>query len=202
MFSGDDGSNGKYVPGPMSKDRVSGAPFGVRAALAGAVLLLGVGTGAEADETGAFEIVRSATVDHPLLVLPRRSAAGAASADGWRLSATEEDGFRVYRAARGDRVRTVRVAASMPRHVAFNPAAGRFEHLAQSVRVELRDPGALDRVVEAAGGSSGKAYPLLGFALVHLPAGADPVSAARSIMELPVVASARLIVRGPRRKPR
>lgn len=161
----------------------------------------GAGAG-EAEEPAAFEIVRSATIDHPLLVLPRKSLAGVASADGWRLSATEEDGFRVYRATRGDRVRTARVATSSLRHVAFNPAAGRFERLAQNLRVELRDPGALDRVVDAAGGTGGKDYPLLGFALVHLPPGADPVTAARSVRELHVVVSARLMVRGPRRKPR
>ncbi|MCY4532790.1 MAG: hypothetical protein OXC84_10750 [Gammaproteobacteria bacterium] len=170
--------------------------------LAGTALMLGVGTGAEVDEQDAFKIIQSATIDHPLLVLPRNSVAGVASVDGWLLSATEQNGFRVYRAARSDRVHTVRVAVSAPSHVAFNPATSRFERLAQNVRVELRDPGALDRVVEAAGGTGGKAYPLLGFALVHLPAGADPVSAARSIRELPVVVSARLTVRGPRRKPR
>lgn len=185
-----------------------GRCFGVQATLAGAVLLFAPGAHAEAraeaefEQPGVFQVVQSATIDHPLLVLPGKSMAGVASVDGWRLSAAEEGGFRVYRAVRGDRVRTLRVALSAPRHVAFNPAAGRFERLAQNVRVELRDPGALDRVVEAAGGTGGKAYPLLGFALVHLPAGADPVSAARSIRELPVVVSARLTVRGARRKPR
>ena len=190
------------MQGTGFRARIRGIRLRALSVFAGAVLLSAGGAHAEVEEPGAFGIVRSATVDHPLLVLPRQSAAGVASADGWRLSATEEDGFRVYRAMRGDRVRMVRVAASAPSRVAFNPAAGRFERLAQNVRVELRDPGALDRVVEAAGGTGGKAYPLLGFALVHLPAGADPVEAARSVRELPVVASARLTVRGPRRRPR
>lgn len=186
-----------------------------QAIFAGAVFVFSAGSGAEvsaqdraeavaaeSEEQAAFAITLAETVDHPLLVLPRRSAEGEGSVDGWRLSATVEDGFRVYRATRGDRIHTARVALSSPRQVAFNPATSRFEHLAQNLRVELRDPQALDRVVEAAGGTGGKAYPLLGFALVHLPAGADPVGALRSVRELPVVVSARLTVRGPKREPR
>lgn len=183
-----------------SRSNGRGARSCRRAMLVGAVLL--VGTGAEAQDARPFEIMRAATVDDPLLVLPRESTEGAASADGWRLSATEEDGFRVYRAARGGRVHTARVSLSVPRHLAFNPATSRFERLAQNVRVELRDPSALGQVIEVAGGTGGKAFPLLGFALVHLPADADPVLALRSIQDLPVVVSARLNVKGAKREPR
>lgn len=151
---------------------------------------------------GTFEVTRSATIDHPLIVLPRQSHAGEADADGWLLSVKEEDGFRFYQATRGDRVHTARVALSSQRHIAFNPATSRFERLTPNVRVELRDLSALDQVVEAVGGTSGKAYPLLGFAIVHLPAGADPVRAAQSIRKLPVVVNAWLTVKGPRRTPR
>ena len=157
---------------------------------------------AEVKKRGEFEITRAATIDHPLVVLPIQSDTGESDADGWLLSAKEEDGFRIYQATRGDRVHTARVALSSLRHMAFNLATSRFEHLAPNVRVELRDPSALDQVVEAAGGTGGKAYPLLGFALVHLPADADPVSAAQSIRELPVVVNAWLTVKGPKREPR
>lgn len=175
-----------------------------RAALAGVALLLNAVAGAQLDGPGAFDVIPSATIDHTLLVLPNRAeATGTAAAGGWYLSAAVEDGFRVYRAARGDRTRSLRVALSAPqRRVAFNPSTGRFETLSQNVRVELRDFGELDRVVAAAGGAGGKVYPLLGFALVHLPTGADPVAAAQTIANLPGVVSARLTVRGPRREPR
>lgn len=175
-----------------------------RAVIAGAALLLSGGAYAQAAGPGALHVTSSATIDFPLLVLPNRpDATGDASAGGWSLSATEENGFRVYRASRGGRAYSMRVALSGPqRHVAFNPVARRFETLALNVRVELRDFGGLGRVVSAAGGTGGKAYPMLGFALVHLPAGADPAAAAQTIAGLPGVVSARLMVRGPKRKPR
>lgn len=178
------------------------SPRSIHGLLAAVALLSATAVADEIAEPGAFQVFRSATIDHALFVLPDESAAGAASVDGWRLSATVEDGFRVYRAARGERVHTARVALSAAHQVAFNPAASRFERLARNLRVELRDPAALDRVVEAAGGTGGKAHPLLGFALVHLPAGADPVSAAAAVEGLPDVVSVRLTVRGPRREPR
>ena len=175
-----------------------------RAALAGAALLMNAVAVAQFDAPGAFNVTPAATIDHRLLVLPNRAeTAGMAVADGWYLSAAVEDGFRVYRASRGERTQSLRVALSAPqRHVAFNPATGRFETLSQNVRVELGDFGELDRVVAAVGGSGGKVYPLLGFALVHLPADADPVAVAQTIANLPGVVSARLTVRGPGREPR
>lgn len=156
----------------------------------------------ETDETPAFAVQRTATIDHPLLVLPRASADGEARVDDWQLSVTIEDDVRVYRATRGDRVHTHRTPLAMPQHVAFNPDTSRFERLAQNLRVELSDPDALEYVIETAGGTGGKAFPLLGFAYVHLPADADPVRALQSIKDLSVVVSVRLTVKGPKRVPR
>ena len=175
---------------PLRRSAHPAAPC--RAAMAAAALLLSSVAGAQIDRTGAFALIPAATVEHPLLVLPNGAqATGTAAADGWYLSAAVEDGFRVYRATRGERTQSLRVALSAPpRHVAFNPATGRFATLALTVRVELRDDGDLDRVVEAAGGTGAKAYPMLGFALVHLPAGADPVAAAQAAQAVPGVISA------------
>lgn len=174
-----------------------------RPLLLAALLVFGFRVSAgEIEDRGLFEITRASTVDYPLLVLPMLSVEGADITGGWRLSATEEAGFLVYRATRGGREHSVRVALSAPRRVAFNPDKERFERLAQNLRVELRDAYALDEVVEAAGGTGGKAYPYLGFALVHLPAESDPVRAAASVRALPAVADVRLTVKGPKRKPR
>lgn len=156
-----------------------------------------------AEETkDAFQVTIGATVDHRLFVLPRQSEVGEAHVSGWRMSVREEDGQRIYRAERGEKVHTDRVSLSKPRNVAFNPATSRFERLAQNVRVELRYAGALDRVVKAAGGTGGKAYPMLGFALVHLPADADPVSVTKKLQRLPEVTNAWLIAKGPKKEPR
>lgn len=149
-----------------------------------------------------FEVTRAATVDHQLLVLPTRSVEGSTSVDGWRLSTAASDGMRVYRAERGDRLHTKHVAISSRSRIAFNPDTSRFERLAQVLRIELNDPSALDAVVKAAGGTNGKAYPLLDFAFVYLPADVDPVQAANAIRAMPAVANVRLTIKGPRREPR
>lgn len=162
-------------------------------------------TGSRADDieaSDAFQITIGTTIDHTLLVLPRRSQSGETSTFGWHLSVTNEDGHRIYRANRGEKSHATHVLQSTKQNVAFNPVTSRFERLAQNIRVELRDPAALDRIVEAAGGTGGRVYPLLGFALVHLPAHADPVSTATKIQELPEVVNAWLTVRGPKREPR
>ncbi len=156
----------------------------------------------ETDETPAFAVQRTATIDHPLLVLPRASADGEARVDDWQLSVTIENGVRIYRAKRGDRVHTHRAPLVMQRYVAFNPDKSRFEELAKNLRVELSDSDALEYVIETAGGTGGKAYPLLGFAYVHLPADADPFRALQSIKDLSVVVSVRLTVKGPKIVPR
>lgn len=168
-------------------------------------LMLATSIGAQIEnieKQADFAVTRSATIDHPLLVLPRRSIEGFVDADGWRLSAIDEEEFRVYRASRGERVHTAKVAFSSHERLAFNPATSRFERLSHNLRVELRDPDALDQIVDTAGGTGGKAYPLLGFALVYLAAEIDPVKAADSIREMPAVSNVRLTVRGPKRVPR
>ncbi len=154
------------------------------------------------EDRDSFQITIAETIDHPLLVLPKHSRMGEASAFGWRISVMEKDEHRIYFAKRGKKLHSYRVLQSQSQNLAFNPTTGRFESLVQSVRVKLRDPDALDRVIEAAEGTGGKAYPQLGFALVHLPNDADPVTIAKRIKERPEVINAWLIVKGPKRVPR
>ena len=82
------------------------------------------------------------------------------------------------------------------------PKRNRFELLSPGLRVELADDGLLGQVVAAAGGTGGKAYPRLGFAIVHLSPQANPVDAAHAIEAMPGVIDVRLMTEGPRRVPR
>lgn len=169
-----------------------------------AVLLL-VGDSATAQtSSGGFQIRRADTIDHALLVFPNDALiAGVANLDGWRLSSDEQDGFRVYRASKGGRSHEKRVSLGTPkRYYAFNPKKARFEQLSQSVRVELSHQSFLKGIVESAGGVGGKAYPMLGFALVRLSAEANPVQAASAIQSMPGVLNAHVMVRGPKRRAR
>ena len=83
--------------------------------------------------------------------------------------------------------------------MAFDPRRNRFERLSHSLRIELEDDGRLDQIVAAVGG---KAYPMLGFAIVQLSPQDNPVDAARALEALPGVLDVRLMVEGPRRVPR
>ncbi len=152
-----------------------------------------------AQAAGAISL-SAATVDRPLLVFSTDAqTSGTEMRDGLRLGMAVEDGFRVYRVTRRGRTHMMRVALDeRPRHVAFDPQSARFEVLSPSLRVELRDYGQLPQVVEAAGGTGGKVYDLLGFALIHLPVEVNPAQAAAAIADLSAVISARVKVRGPR----
>lgn len=166
---------------------------------------LGAHAADEATGTGdrSPAVVRSATIDGPAYVIAPRADTGATEIDGVVLSVETADGFRVYRASRDGLTRTVRVAQDgPPRHLAYDPKRHRFKRLAPSLRVELADDRLLPSVVEAAGGTGGKAFPLLGFAVVHLPPESDPAAALRSVESMPGVVDVKLRIRGARREPR
>ena len=123
--------------------------------------------------------------------------------DDVRIRVAIEDGTRVYQAFHQGVTRTLYVAPDAAlRYVAFDPERNRFELLSPALRVELADDGLLGQVVAAAGGTGGKAYPRLGFAIVHLSPQANPVDAAHAIEAMPGVIDVRLMTEGPRRVPR
>ena len=64
-------------------------------------------------------------------------------------------------------------------------------HLGPTLRVELCDYDLLPETVRAACGTGSTVLELLGFAVVHLPAEANPVTAKESVERLPGVLSAR-----------
>lgn len=151
-----------------------------------------------------LHVMRSATLERPLLVMSTDAAApGEVYVDNVRIRVAIEDGTRVYQAFHQGVTRTLYVAldASL-RYVAFDPERNRFELLSPGLRVELEDYDLLDQIVAAADGTGGKAYPMLGFAIVQLLPEANPVDAIRAIEALPGVIDVRLITGGPRRVPR
>ena len=168
------------------------------------VMLLLTGAHAAAQGRDApLHVMRSATLEGPLLVMAADAAAPAeAYVDDVRIRVAIEDGIRVYQAFHRGVTRTLHVGLDAAlRHVAFDPGRNRFEMLSNGLRVELEDYGLLDDIVSAIDGTSGKAYPMLGFAIVQLPPRADPVATAGAIEALPGVMDVRLMLWEPIRVP-
>ena len=152
---------------------------------------------------GPLHVMRSATLERPLLVMSTgASAPDEVYVDDVRIRVAIEDGMRVYQAFHKGITRTLHVAldASL-RYVAFDPERNRFELLSNGLRVELEDYGLLDQIVAAVGGTGGEAYPMLGFAIVQLSPQANPVDVTEAIEALPGVTDVRLMLRGPIRVP-
>lgn len=180
-----------------------------RPAAAYALLVVTLAAGATvvstaAEREGRIHFVRSATNDHPVVLMPRyANAPSAAEVDGVRLSVEVENGFRVYRATRAGQTRTAHEAITGPRRYwAYNPKRHRFERLSPAVRVELDDYDLLPGIVQAVGGTDSKIFSLLGFAVVNLPEELNPHTALQSIVHIPGVVSAHLVARNLRRVPR
>ena len=151
-----------------------------------------------------LHVMRSATLERPLLVMSTdASAPGEVYVDDVRIRVAIEDGARVYRVFHRGITRTLHVALDASRrYVAFDPERNRFELLSNGLRVELEDYGLLDQIVAAVDGTGGKAYPMLGFAIVQLSPQANPVDAVHAIESLPGVVDVRLMAEGPHRVPR
>ena len=173
-------------------------------ALTAMLLLLAASRVAAQGHDVPLRVMRSATLERPLLVMSTETYAPSDSyMDDVRIRVAIEDGFRVYREFHSGITRTLHVpldAAS--RYVAFDPEHGRFELLSRGLRVELEDCGLLDGIVTAVDGTGGKSYPMLGFAIVHLLPQANPVDAGSAMESLPGGVDARLMIQGPHRVPR
>lgn len=114
-----------------------------------------------------------------------------------------EGDFRVYQAFHKGVTRKLHVSLdAAPRYAAFDTERSRFELLSPSLRVELEDYGLLNEVIAACGGTGGKAYPMLGFAIVQLPQQVNPVDAVTAVMSLAGVIDAHVMIEGPPRVPR
>lgn len=163
------------------------------------VMLLLASADAAAQGRGApLDVMRSATLEGPLLVMAADAAApGEAYVDNVRIRVAIEDGVRVYQAFHQGVTRTLHIGLdAAPRYVAFDPGRNRFELLSPGLRVELEDYGLLEDIVSAVDGAGGKAYPMLGFAIVHLSPLSNPVDAAAAIRHQAGVTDVRLMLRG------
>ena len=150
-----------------------------------------------------LQVIRSATLERPLLVMSTdTSTPGEAYVDDMRIRVAVENDFRVYRVFHKGVTRALHVPLDAElRYAAFDPDRDRFEMLSPGLRVELENYDLLDQIVAAAGGTRGKAYPALGFAIVQLPPHVNPVEAAATIEPLPGVIDVRLMIEGPHRVP-
>ena len=168
------------------------------------VVLLLTGAPAAAQGRGVpLHVMRSTTIEGPLLVMAADAAApGEAYVGDVRIRVAIEDGVRVYQAFHRGVTRTLHVGLDAAlRYVAFDPGRNRFEMLSNGLRVELEDDGLLDGIVSAVDGIGGKMYPKLGFAIVQLSPRADPLDAADAIDALPGVTDVRLMLWGAIRVP-
>ena len=163
------------------------------------------------EDTDAFALEAEARVlavrsdDRDLLVVPiadETTAPQVFAGDGIRFEVGVENGFRVYRARYEGRTHTARAPVDGPqRRFAFDPQYRRFDEVTSTLRVRVTDFDRLDEVIDAAGASGGKSYPALGWALLRLPAEANPAAVVRELNEHELVTGAEIMLRGPRRFP-
>ena len=150
-----------------------------------------------------LQVIRSATLERPLLVISTdTSTPREAYMDDVHIRVAVENDFRVYRAFHRGVTRTLHIPLDAEiRYAAFDPERDRFVMLAPGLRVELENYDLLDPIVAAVGGTRGKAYPVLGFAIVQLPPHVNPVEAVATVEALPGVVDVRLMIEGPHRVP-
>ena len=123
-----------------------------------AVLAVGVGlfVGGQAAAQGQeapLRVMRAASLERQLLVMPSDVAAAAeAYVDDVLIRVVVEEDFRVYEALHDGVKRTLHVPLDAPLgYVAFDTERNQFEPLEPGLRVEMDDYGLLEGVVAAAG---------------------------------------------------
>ncbi len=141
------------------------------------------------------------TMTGTVLVLPEHDALLAehiAGSPDTRISIALEGDYRVYRAQHKGKDHQVHMALDgAPRHLAFDLEAGRFRDILPSLRIEMNDYASFDTIVQQAGGTGGKVYEALGFALIQLPDDLNPAEVAAELSELHSVTRATIQLRGP-----
>ena len=112
-----------------------------------------------------------------VFVLPFEADSGVtADQNGVAFDISTADGLRTYRATYQGRTYTTHVdALGAPKRVAFDLTERRFRVISRTLRLELDNYGLLQPLASELG-AGGKAYPHLGFALLHLPRHLDPVA--------------------------
>ena len=155
----------------------------VRFGLASLAMLSFLSPSAQEQVAAQSRLLSVASDAGRVIVMPGGLASvQGAMVDGVNVSVGVEGEFRVYRAVFRGETHVAHVALEgPPRHMAFDPAQARFREVTSSLLVELDGYSRLNEVVEAIGGISGKSYEQLGFAIVRLPAAANPGEAAQAL---------------------
>lgn len=146
------------------------------------------------------DILPARTLDGNVLVMPFDTSitGDLVASGGTRFSIGVEGDYRVYRALHEGKEYQAHVATQgPPRRLAFDPKEARFRDVLPSLRVELGNYDQFDEIVAAAGGTGGKVYEALGFAIVRLPREENPAEVASRIGALPGVKSATIQLQGP-----
>ena len=146
-----------------------------------------------------LSITSALDADGGLLLVPSsESDIGEPLVAGVRMSQGIEQGWRVFRAQVGGRTHTAHVASDdESTHLAFDTSQQRFRRMLPSLRVELRDYANINEIVRQVGGTDGRVYEDLGFAIVRLPDTTNPARAAELLESQPGVLSARLQLEEP-----
>lgn len=163
------------------------------AALLGALACLA----AQAQTGKILNVLAAPSGQGEVLVMPLDATPGTALIDGLRLETAVEGSFRVHRAHFKGRIHTAYAPLDGPiQRYAFNKARGRFDEVTPNLLVRMTDYDELAAVIEAVGARRGKAYPALGWALLELPAQANPAEAAQRLLTHPLITSAEVQLRG------
>ena len=137
-----------------------------------------------------------------MLALPAVASAGVGSLGRMAVEVVTEGGVRTWRVSYGGRTYTTHAAeGSKPTRRVFDPASRRFRVVEPVLRVDVDDPERLSALVREIDAASAKAYPGLGFALIRLATGSDPIVARERLASIQDGVSASLLLRTPVRRP-
>lgn len=156
---------------------------------------------AHAQSVWQSSVVPAQTMQGAVLVLPDSSALSeqVAGSPDTRVSIAVEGDYRVYRARHKGKDHHMHVAldSNQAPRIAFDLEEGRFRNILPSLRIEMNDYADFDSIVQQAGGSGGKVYEALGFALIHLPDDINPAEVAAGLGAVPGVTRAIIQLQGP-----
>ena len=139
--------------------------------------------------------------DGDMLALPA-VASGVGSEGRMAVEVATEGGIRTWRVSYRGRTYTAHAAEdARPTRRVFDPVSRRFRVVEPVLRVDVDDPERLPALVRELGAVSAKAYPGLGFALIRLAPGSDPIDARDRLASGGHGVSASLQLRPPIRRP-
>ena len=172
------------------------------ARLLGVVILslISVTVAAESSTYIVDKPVEMNTLDGSIVVLPNTdfNNDGVAQSGGISIRSSVIDDRRLYEVHYKGNKHTASIPLESPTlRLVFNPKKRMFDQMLSSVRVELKDYQQLDEVVKSVGGTGGKAYPQLGYAVIGLKKDTHPVEAVELLQSMTDVEAAEIRLKGP-----